>query len=128
MFRKWILILSFLLFMSIPVRSMELTSVVYNVTDSEATVQFMVVIPIISNHPVLILEYGVDQKYGKEIPIELKQETMGGLSVTVPATIVDLSPGTKYHFHLVIKDRAAKINIHSMDSDFTTATGKKESL
>jgi hypothetical protein len=126
--KRYIFILAFLLFITIPAQSMELTSVVYDVSDTKVTIQFMVVVPIISNHPVLYLEYGVDQKYGQTVPIQLKQETLGGLSVTYPATIEDLTPGTKYHFHLVIKDKSARINIHSLDSDFTTATKKKESL
>lgn len=115
--------------MVIPAYShMQLTTIIYDVTDTSATFEFMVGIPIVSNHPMLYLEYGLDERYGNSIPIELKHETMGGLAVTFPATLTNLAPGTKYHYHLVIKDIKAKINIHSMDSDFITGTKKKQSL
>lgn len=136
MIKQTIIILSFIFFLVVPVKSMdispaksmEVTTVIYNITDVSVTFQFMVMIPIRSSNPNLYLEYGLDETYGNIIPIELKHETIGGLSVTVPATVSGLNAGTKYHYHLVIKDRSAKLQIHSMDNDFTTAEDKKQSL
>lgn len=128
MFKKLLTILVFLLMLSIPAQPMELTTVIYNVTDTSATFEFMVALPIKAVNPKLYLEYGLDKTYGKSVILELSKERTGGLSVTAPAIITGLSPGVIYHYHLLIVDKANKINIKSMDDWFETSVNKKQIL
>lgn len=117
MIKKCFSILVLLFLLVLPVQAIQLMSIIYGVTATSATVDFVLEV---SGSSKIILEYGVDETYGKTVELMLSDKKVKDLFMTVPVTINNLKPNTEYHYRIIIHDDYENLNVVSLDSTFNT--------
>jgi len=117
MLKKCLSILILLFLLVIPVQAIQLMSIIYDVTPTTATIDFVLEV---SNSSKIVLEYGTDETYGKRVDLMLSKKKVRELLMTVPVTINNLKPNTEYHYRVIIHDTSENLDMVSLDSTFTT--------
>jgi phosphodiesterase/alkaline phosphatase D-like protein len=117
--KKILTTLIFLLMLSMPAQAIQVASIIYNVTSTSATIDFVLEV---SDNSKIILEYGVDQTYGKTVELVVSEKKVNGLFMTVPLTINKLKPNTEYHYRVTIHDGSGNFNTLSLDATFNTGS------